>query len=234
MKKLPLLKRRSSAGKHSATLFGQIKEEMLDVGSLVQHIDQRLTVDDKSTSGGRDGGVLALIEVEGERTLRGVPAPGVQLDHLHLGCEQPAAVRDVDGSLLLVPGEHPDHDARLPQPSYHLRHSLLQPVFDARRPHQPHLVLQPVVRVCEQLVPLLKCVFSRVVLAGPSLVLLLIETPHSRHQDAESDLAPLVEVSLRRLKQVFFILVLRPAQSGDHGTVRSLAQKLPLPGVGVS
>ena len=94
---------------------------MLDVCSLVQHVDQRLPVNDKSSSRGRYGGMLALIEVEGEGALRGVPAPRVQLDHLHLGGEQPAAVRDVDGGLLLVPCEHPHHDASLTETSYHLK-----------------------------------------------------------------------------------------------------------------
>ena len=49
--KIPLLERSGSAGKHSAALFCQIKEEMLDVCSLVQHVDQSLPVNDKSASG---------------------------------------------------------------------------------------------------------------------------------------------------------------------------------------
>ena len=49
--KTPLLERCGSAGKYSTALFCQIKEEMLDVCSLVQHVDQRLPVNDKSASG---------------------------------------------------------------------------------------------------------------------------------------------------------------------------------------
>ena len=57
---------------------------MLDVGSLVKNIDQRLAVNDKSASRRWYGGVLTLVEIEGERTLRSVSAPSVELDHLHL------------------------------------------------------------------------------------------------------------------------------------------------------
>ena len=98
---------------------------MLDVRSLVQHVDQRLPVDDQSASGGRYRRVLALIEVEGERALCGVSAPSVQLDHLHLGGEQPAAVGDVDGSLLLVPGQDPHVDVRSQQVRNSLGHIVL-------------------------------------------------------------------------------------------------------------
>ena len=49
----PFLERSSPASKDGRALLGEIEEEMLDVGALVQHVDQRLPVDDQSTSGGR-------------------------------------------------------------------------------------------------------------------------------------------------------------------------------------
>ena len=40
----PFLERSSPASKDGGALLGEIKEEMLDVGALVQHVDQRLPV----------------------------------------------------------------------------------------------------------------------------------------------------------------------------------------------
>ena len=62
---------------------------MLDVGSLVQDVDQRLAVHHEGALRGSHGRVLALVQVEVQRGLGRVPAAGVQLDHLHVGGEQP-------------------------------------------------------------------------------------------------------------------------------------------------
>ena len=40
----PFLERSSPASKDGRALLGEIEEEMLDVGALVQHVDQRLPV----------------------------------------------------------------------------------------------------------------------------------------------------------------------------------------------
>ena len=40
----PFLERSSPASKDSRALLGEIEEEVLDVGALVQHVDQRLPV----------------------------------------------------------------------------------------------------------------------------------------------------------------------------------------------
>ena len=69
-----------------------------------------------------------------------------------------AAEGDVDGGLLLVPGEDPHHDPRLAEPCDGVRHSLLQPVLDTRGADHPHPVLQGVEAVHQQLVALLQAV----------------------------------------------------------------------------
>ena len=40
----PFLERSSPASKDGRALLGEIEEEMLDVGALVQHVDQRLPI----------------------------------------------------------------------------------------------------------------------------------------------------------------------------------------------
>ena len=59
-------------------------------------------------------------------------SPGVDLDDLHVLAEEAARVGDVDGRLLFVSGQHPDHDTGLSEGTQRLRHPLLEAVLDAR------------------------------------------------------------------------------------------------------
>ena len=62
---------------------------------------------------------------------------------------------------LLVPGEHPHHDAGLPEVVDGLGHALLQPVLDPRGAQEVQLALDAVERVQEQLLAAVQGVLKK-------------------------------------------------------------------------